>query len=1391
MNNWTVFSNTRLAIRIYLFVLASLFAFNLQAQVKSNKGKLFWIGFMNHSEGTNAGMSLYITSDSNASGTVSVPGQAWSTTFSVTANSLTVVTIPSNRAYVDCSGCIEKKAVKVESDKDVIVYAHHYEGNKSDATLVLPTRTNGKEYIVMSYKQGLTQERSQFMIVGSKDSTKIKITPSVNLLQGTNGTIAANTPYEITLNEGEVYQGRARNGGISDDVTGTRIEVIDTGATANCRTVAVFAGSSYTAIGGCGGWGINSGDNLYEQMFPTTSWGKSFVLVPALGRVSDNFRFLASEDNTQVFVYKSAGAPDVLYLDEGEYADIDNVSTARGVLSNKPIAVAQFQKTAKCDGGGNTIGDPSMTILNPLEQTLKDITLYSSRYYDIDNHYINVVIPTYAASSFRIDGNTASFSTVPGFNSQSFARISVSSGTHRLTATTGFVATAFGEGAYESYGYAAGANVKDLTASIAVANSAQTTEVSNCLGSGTKFQGKAEYTVTRWEWDFGDGTTDTVQNPTHVYADTGTYNVRLYTYKPAFDGCSNYDSAFQEVSIYANPIASYTTNPLCDSSTAIFTNTSTVPAPEEYNFTKWVINNGTPIYSLNTSRFFDTVGRFEVIMEVGTKHQCKDTITDTITISPNPEVFFSADSTCFKNSTPFTNLTTIGTGNIASYTWSFGDGDSAFIESPTHNYTYSEVFQVNLTAVSDSGCISSYADSVYKYPDFEANFSANDTCFGFANIFKNTSTIAGGNFTDTTWYTSEIDTFKTYDLSKTFTTAGTYTIDLIMEQDNYCLDTFSQQIDVYPLAQPDFGASDLCLGDSAVFTDNTTLASGTYTTSWDFDNGRTGTGSPIKTVYTTQGTKDVILEITTDEGCKTSVTKSFVITNPQITSINAVDICLNKQQSVGPGLSLGLDSFISFNWDINGVATASTQTFNYTPTTNGNKVFTLTSTTKNGCLVVFTDSILVYDKPNPNFFVTSVCRNQNFAPTNNTTIAAPETITQNWWYLNGTQVSTAASPTLTASVEGSNSLKLIATSSNGCRDSITKSFVIYPLPVVDFAIGASCLGDNTIFTDNSTISSGSNSSFAWQIDGSAYTGSSPSYTFPSTGSFDIKEVVTSNLGCKDSTTKTITIHPLPVIDIDLSAVEGCEPFTPSVINSSTIESGNISSYDWTWGDGNTSSGVSPSHTYSNAGSYNIQLVATSNNGCITNFNFNTPVTVYASPDADFTFSPEEPSSLITPVILTDMSSADVINWNWIIGDGALLSGQSASHIFQDSGTFAILLVVENGNGCKDSAVKFVTVNAELFVHIPNAFSPNGDGKNEEFGLSGLTQGVRKYELRVYNRWGELIFESLDVNQKWDGTYNGEPVQEGAYVYMMQYTNVKQSKWFYKKGTVTLLRGKRE
>jgi gliding motility-associated-like protein len=1371
---------------LFVFIVSSIYAFS---QEKSNKGKEFWLGFMNHIEGTDAGMSLYITSDSNTTGTVSVPGQSWSTNFSVTANSLTIVTIPSATAYINCSDCIQNKAVNVTAAKDVIVYAHHYEGNKSDATLVLPARTQGKEYYVMAYEQSSPSNggRSEFIIVASKDSTVVNITPTVDLTSNSGGTLSANTTYQKVLDAGDIYQGMAKYGTSAYDITGTHIEVIDTGSTANCRTVAVFSGSSYTRIGNCsGGWGtFNSGDNLFEQMFPINSWGKKFVLVPALGRTSDNFRFLAAEDNTQVWVYKNSGAPDILYLDKGEFDEIKDVNYTRAVIATKPVMAAQFQKTSRCDGQ-NRVGDPSMTILNPLEQTLKNITLYSSQYYDIDNHYINVVIPTHAASSFRIDGNTASFSTVPQYSAYSYTRLTVTAGNHRLTASTGFVATAYGEGEFESYGYAAGANVKDLRATIEVANSPLTTEVSNCIGTATEFRGDAEYNVVRWEWDFGDGNTDTVQNPNHMYADTGVYLVRLYTYKPQFDGCSNYDSVFVEVHVYASPKAILYKENLCDSSTALFRDSSTVDAPESYLTTKWTINGGPDQYGRTVTKFFDTTGKYSFRMITITNHQCKDTISDSITISPNPIVAFSVENSCYFDSSFFNNLTTIDSGGIGNYIWDFGDGDSSTLQHPVHYYSDSGYHYIELTAISDSGCVARYSDSLYKLPKFEVAFDYTDTCFDFQNIFTNTTILEGGIFTDTAWYTSENDTFYSYNMSKTFGDPGTHQVQLIMEQDSFCRDTFTQTIQIHSLAVPNFSVFELCYGDSTEFTDITNYPDGTYTRAWDFDDGVSGTDTIENVKYTTNGTKTVELTITTDNGCETTITQTLTITKPEILTIYANDVCENVAQDISALLSTGLDSFISYNWYINGVVVSTDSAFVYSPTDEGKKIIELIVNTDNGCVISMLDSINVFDVPQSVFSINSVCKLEDLIPDNQSTINAPAIITKYTWLVNNTLASNIKDPIIPTTLDGSVDIMLITESSDGCKDTLVRSANIHPLPIAGFISDDVCVGDVTTFTDNSFISLGTMSQFNWLIDGQNMSGNSTTYQFNSTGTYNVYLQVESDKGCRDSITKPIDINPLPVIDVSISDADGCVPFAPEFVNNSTIESGTIQTYTWYWGDGNSSTGNNPLHYYTDVGTFTINVVGLSDKGCKDSVTLGTNITVFDDPIADFSYTPNEIQVVVTDVLFTDESSSDVTAWEWNVRTQQYTT-PSFKHTFQDSGYANVQLVVTNNNGCRDTIVKRIYIDASLFVHIPDAFSPNGDLRNDEFGLGGLTNAVVDLKFVIYNRWGEQIFESNHPDDKWDGTYQGVPSPTGIYLYQVQFTDPKHTKWRHFSGTVKLLR----
>ena len=251
---------------------------------------------------------------------------------------------------------------------------------------------------------------------------------------------------------------------------------------------------------------------------------------------------------------------------------------------------------------------------------------------------------------------------------------------------------------------------------------------------------------------------------------------------------------------------------------------------------------------------------------------------------------------------------------------------------------------------------------------------------------------------------------------------------------------------------------------------------------------------------------------------------------------------------------------------------------------------------------------------------------------------------------------------------------------------------------------------------------------------------------------------------------------------------GCEPFTVSVINNSTVANGVISDYLWTWGDGQVSAGAATGHTYSTPNTYTIKVSAVTDKGCKDSITLPTQVVVNKNPKADFSFTPLEPSNITKFVTFKDSSSLDVVGWDWITSDGGIYAGSSSvNHSFADSGSYFVTLTATNANGCQDDITKLVYVNADLFVHIPNAFTPNGDPLNSHFGLSGITQGVAQFKMSIYNRWGQQVFYSDDVNIKWDGTFMGKPAEQGVYVYLLQYTNPKQTQWYYFNGEVNLLR----
>ena len=148
---------------------------------------------------------------------------------------------------------------------------------------------------------------------------------------------------------------------------------------------------------------------------------------------------------------------------------------------------------------------------------------------------------------------------------------------------------------------------------------------------------------------------------------------------------------------------------------------------------------------------------------------------------------------------------------------------------------------------------------------------------------------------------------------------------------------------------------------------------------------------------------------------------------------------------------------------------------------------------------------------------------------------------------------------------------------------------------------------------------------------------------------------------------------------------------------------------------------------------------------------------------------------------TDSSFTDIVKWDWDFDDGSRSTEKNPKHLFEDMKIHDIKLVVTSNLGCSDSIVK--TIIPPMFIYLPNAFTPNGDGLNDFFFGKGI--GITEYELLIFDRWGELIFTSTDPDYQWNGKWQNNPCEQGVYVYKIKAKGYKNK--FEKVGTVTLIR----
>lgn len=402
----------------------------------SNVGNEFIVLFERNFDGSGLKQQFFMTGAESGFGIIESPALANPISFQLTANGVKTQDIPS-ALMISTSDAVENRALRVAADKPFQLYAISQKPFTTDAYTAIPVAALGTRYRVMSYPSlGSVTNSGQFAIAGTRDNTTVTITPNA-----TAGARTAGTAYTISVNRLQTYQLQAVGNGA--DLTGSLI-VSD-------KPIAVFSGHSCATVP----VGSSACDHIIEQLPSVDTWGMSFMTVSLQTRLGgDIVRVLANEDNTVIAV--RGGTTVDATLDAGQSREFVALDVNR-IISNKPVLVAQYSRGTSTDG---LPGDPFMMLIPPAAQFLSSYIFTTPTSANITAHFVNVVANTtdVQRGTVLLDGASvpvASFTAIAGTDF-SAARLSITRGDHRLSASQPLGIYVYGFGSFDSYGYPGG-----------------------------------------------------------------------------------------------------------------------------------------------------------------------------------------------------------------------------------------------------------------------------------------------------------------------------------------------------------------------------------------------------------------------------------------------------------------------------------------------------------------------------------------------------------------------------------------------------------------------------------------------------------------------------------------------------------------------------------------------------------------------------------------------------------------------------------------------------------------------------------------------------------------------------------------------------------------------
>lgn len=554
------------------------------------------------------------------------------------------------------------------------------------------------------------------------------------------------------------------------------------------------------------------------------------------------------------------------------------------------------------------------------------------------------------------------------------------------------------------------------------------------------------------------------------------------------------------------------------------------------------------------------------------------------------------------------------------------------------------------------------------------------------------------------------------------------------------------------------------------------------------------------------GSVELVLTSTNVGNCEAeSDTMVVTFTGPPIVDAGAdtISVCQNAATvSLGGSIS---GSTTTGKWTTSGGGIFQPNNLdmnaNYQPSpadiSSGSIMLYLESTGNGSCVPEY-DSIVILFTPPPtvdagsNFLVCS-----NDASVDLSGLVSGPTTTGIWTGGNGsysggdTNLSATYTPTATEISSGNLFLTLTSTNNNGCNsvnDIVQLAFVAPPF--ANFNFTENCLYDGSAFTDFSLPGYGTLTNWDWDFgDVQTSNAQNPLHTYGTAGSYPVQLIVTSSVGCSDTLVQSVNAFEIPVAGYLASSDCPNNQIIVNFTDNSTTTTDALNYWYYDFGGAGASATENPTQLFAVNGDYIITHIVGTVNGC-----FDTIIqtlNVPSFPVASFSYNTDNGLNIgaIFNFINTSQNGS---TYFWEFGNGNTSTTTNPSNTYFSNGTYVITQYVYGSLGCTDSVSQSITINTvtdEISTLIPNAISPNNDGKNDIWKLDFINLLYPNARVEVYNQWGQQLFSSIGYNYPWDGTFNGELLPDGTYYYIIDINNNGDDADIFK-GTVLILKSKK-